>query len=206
MQRKIGRNHGFTLIEMMVSVAIIGILASTSVALFQNYQNRSRMSEAKSNLASIRDVQKAFFAEASTYGRSFPCPALVPAPTANKQNWKQARSTFCDPSVNAPSLDSLGWAPEGATFFDYDVATNDPGTPPRFTAAAYGNVDGDSAISIVLYVEPDTAGNAEPCGLCGSLGVPALPWDPVTCTDITNQVAQMPSSTDCGHSTVPDNF
>jgi len=207
MKRKIGANRGFTLIEMMVSVAIIGILASTSVALFQNYQNRSRMTEAKSNLASIRDVQKAFFAEASTYGRSFSCPALFPAPTANPQNWKQARATFCDPGLSPPpNLDSLGWQPEGATYFDYDVATNAPNNPPRFTAAAYGDVDGDGDISIVMYVEPDSAGGVEPCLLCSGLSVPALPWDPVTCQDITNQVAQMPSSTSCGQGTVPDNF
>jgi len=201
------RIRGFTLIEMMVSVAIIGVLASTSVALFQNYQNRSRMTEAKSNLASIRDVQKAFFAEASTYGRSFSCPALFPAPTGNPQNWKQARSTFCDPALSPPpNLDSLGWQPEGATYFDYDVATGEDGAGPRFTAAAYGDVDGDGNLSIVMYVEPDTAGNAEPCVLCGGLGVPALPWDPVTCQTLTNQLVQMPRTQDCGQTTVPDNF
>jgi len=200
------RNEGFTLIEMMVAVAIIGVLATTSIALFQNYQLRSRMSEAKANLASIRDSQNAFFAEASTFVSSVSCPALFGAPTNSPQNWRQVRSTICGASVPVPNLDTLGWQPEGSPWFDYDSTEGNAGDGERFTAAAYGDVDGDGAISIVMYASPDKAGNGEPCSMCGTLGVPTLPWDPVTCQDLTNQLVQMPSTKDCGQTTVPDNF
>lgn len=206
MTRRTRRVQGFTLIEMMVAVAIIGVLATTAIALFQNYQLRSRMSEAKANLASIRDTQSAYFAEASTYVSSATCPALFGAPTNSPQNWRKVRGTICGPSVTPPNLDTLGWQPEGAPWFDYGANEGNDGDGERFTAAAYGDVDGDGNISVVLYVSPDTAGNGEPCEFCSSLSLPTLPWDPVTCQDVTNQVIQMPSSKACGHGTVPDDY
>lgn len=204
--RRNRRPQGFTLLEMMIAVAIIGVLATTSVALFQRYQLRSRMSEAKANLASIRDAQNAYFAEASTYVSSLSCPALFGAPTNGPQNWRSVRGTICGASVPVPNLDTLGWQPEGSPWFDYDSTEGNAGDGERFTAAAYGDVDGDGNISVVMYVSPDKAGNGEPCDFCDDIGLPTLPWDPITCDDVTNQVVQMPSSKVCGHDPTPDDF
>lgn len=210
MTRPIHRRRGFTLLEMMVAVAIIGILASTSVALFRNYQLRSRMAEAKSNLASIRSAQQAYFAERSAYVTSVSCPGLGPlGPT--KQNWRAVRGTFCDPSApTTTTLDTLGWAPDGATLFDYDAMAEDVGDGPRFTVAAFGDADGDGNISVVAYTHPDNAGNISDCWVCGSWPganpKPSLPpWNPVTCDVLTKQVAQVPNDVSCGF-TPADNF
>jgi type IV pilus assembly protein PilA len=59
---------GFTLIELMIVVAIIGILAAIAIPNFLKYQAKSRQSEAKTNLGAIFVAESAFFGERSYFG------------------------------------------------------------------------------------------------------------------------------------------
>jgi type IV pilus assembly protein PilA len=63
-----GKIKGFTLIELMIVVAIIGILAAIAIPNFLRYQAKSRQSEAKTNLGSIFTNETAYFAEYDHYG------------------------------------------------------------------------------------------------------------------------------------------
>lgn len=58
---------GFTLIELMIVVAIIGILAAIAIPNFIKFQARSKQSEAKTNLKGIWSAQKAWFGEKDTF-------------------------------------------------------------------------------------------------------------------------------------------
>jgi len=62
-----GKN-GFTLIELMIVVAIIGILAAIAIPNFLKFQAKSKMSEAKTNLGAIYTGQLSFFGEQNSYG------------------------------------------------------------------------------------------------------------------------------------------
>ena len=68
---KLRKQHkGFTLIELMIVVAIIGILAAIAIPNFLRYQAKTKQSEAKSNLGSIFTTMVTYFGEEDTYASS----------------------------------------------------------------------------------------------------------------------------------------
>ncbi|MFN8847518.1 MAG: type IV pilin protein [Bdellovibrionales bacterium] len=72
-------NKGFSLVELMVVVAIIGMLAAVAVPQFSKFQARSRQSEAKSNLSSLYSAQKSFNAEHGGYASNHLAIGFSPA-------------------------------------------------------------------------------------------------------------------------------
>lgn len=64
--------HGFTLIEVMIVVAIIAILASVALPAYQDYVIRSRIPEATAGLAAKRVQLETFFDNNRTYA-GFDC-------------------------------------------------------------------------------------------------------------------------------------
>lgn len=64
---KLRMQKGFTLIELMIVVAIIGILAAIAIPNFMRFQAKSKQSEAKTNLGAIGTTAEAYRAEHDTY-------------------------------------------------------------------------------------------------------------------------------------------
>ena len=132
------RKGGFTLIELMIVVAIIGILAAIAIPNFLQFQLRSKTGEAKTNLAAIRTAEEGYFAEFNNYVPA----ALTPGGASqNKQIWPTG-TTF----------DQLGWSPEGEVFFDYAIVA--PSGAASYQLGAVGNLDGNAVTSDYGYVHP----------------------------------------------------
>ncbi len=72
---------GFSLVELMVVVAIIGILASLAIPSIGKYMAKARQSEAKTQLSSLYTAEKAFFAEYTAFDERF--AALGYSPEGN---------------------------------------------------------------------------------------------------------------------------
>ena len=90
--------------------------------------------------------------------------------------------------------------PEGPTYYDYDSNAVFGPNGWAFTAAAYGDTDGDGFVSVFLYVQPDGAGNTLPSNIGGFV----VPFDPHTCAPHLNTVAQVPASGACGFPNADD--
>jgi prepilin-type N-terminal cleavage/methylation domain-containing protein len=156
------KKAGFTLVELLIVVALIGVLSAIAIPNFLMYQARSRRSEAFVNVAGIARAQKSYFAERDTFHDSvgsWPDPTLLPGGvlTTKKMTWD---------SDSEDAFGELGWHPEGKVFYSYESTTPliVPGLSKNctcslcFTATAYGDVDGDGLVSALMYVEPEEGG------------------------------------------------
>jgi type IV pilus assembly protein PilA len=128
--RRLNKIRGFTLIELMIVVAIIGILAAIAIPNFIGMQKRAKTSEAKSCLGEMRTLEEAFRAENEFYA-GVPPMALIPA------------GLHTDSDADADNMAEIGFHPKGLTRYAYTLTGADS---TSFTAQASGNIDTDAGV------------------------------------------------------------
>ena len=69
------RTAGFTLIELMIAIAIVAILATLALPAYSDYITRSKLTEATNGLADFRVKQEQYYQDNRSYGTAAGCGA-----------------------------------------------------------------------------------------------------------------------------------
>lgn len=76
--------RGFTLIELMITVAIIAIIASVALPAYNDYVTRGKIQEATSALAAMRTKMEQYYQDQRTYVGACAAGTVAPLPTGLK--------------------------------------------------------------------------------------------------------------------------
>jgi len=141
---------GFTLIELMIVVAIIGILAAIAIPNFLRFQAKSKQSEAKTNLGGIFTAETSYFSENNAFG------------DLNVVSWAPVGTTVYRYTMGTSANDLGSIAGTGAvTIVTANWAHPSEGTftpavtVSGFTAGAQGNIDSDASPALDAWVMND---------------------------------------------------
>lgn len=133
--------RGFTLIELMIVVAIVGILAAVAVPAFMDYIKRSKKTEAALQLNKLGKNAKRIYSEGSTFytGHAAKTPAKP-----GKGGCCGGPNNHCDVSTkpfDTPEWRELDFQIDEPTLFIYEYTGAADGK--SFTATAIGDLDCD---------------------------------------------------------------
>ncbi|MEO6351765.1 MAG: type IV pilin protein [Burkholderiaceae bacterium] len=129
------KEEGFTLIELMITIAIIAILAAVAVPSYSQYVIRSKLTEATNNLADTRVKMEQYYQDSRNYGSTgTTCGAALP--TTGYFAYTCATSS----SAQAYSLTATSQTGKGigsaAGDYTYTIDQSNAKTTSKFKGAA----------------------------------------------------------------------
>ena len=145
------REKGFSLVELMIVVAIIAILAAIAIPSFLRFAMKSKTSEATGNLAAIRVCEDSFRAENDVYNACGLTPGANGGDDAVPDPWAGGGIT---------DFAEIGFAPDGNVRYTYEVTLIVASNNPGWVAVATCDLDEDGTpriytLSLLTPITPN---------------------------------------------------
>lgn len=173
---------GFTLIELMITISIIGILAAVAGPNLSKYTRRAKTSEAIINLKRLFDGSNSYFIrsqdmtgrDGSIIQPQFPGVGIAFGPAPGRNACCGQAADKCVPADSAGSpypgawnnspWQDLGFAINRAHYYWYEYDTQGVGSSSAFTARAQGDLNCNLAFSLFERVGGVRPGTMEVLG------------------------------------------
>jgi prepilin-type N-terminal cleavage/methylation domain-containing protein len=147
MNRRTRTQSGFTLIELMIVVAIIGILAMVAIPAFMEYMRKGKRTEADLALNRLAKSAKAYYVENQKY------PSGTAGPLPDVDSCKKTGKTFTSADTDwskAIGFSDLEFSMDENHRFDYKYTGVDTGATYQAIAHADLDCDGKGATTVTL--------------------------------------------------------
>jgi len=137
------KRDGFTLIELMLVILIIGLVSAIAIPTYMGFQSRSRQAEAKANLGGIFICEQASYTEHETYSEDLKAVGFALAGEAKHYGFSVSNAFSSVSSGVWIGHYGKNGPPSGSTFF---VKREPYANNTSFRAIAVGNVDKDATL------------------------------------------------------------